>query len=55
MKKNTYIDKKTSSYQLGGGNIVVGEWEVKTIGYKIGSKIYVTTWGIQPIFFNNFR
>ena len=28
------------------GNIGVAEWEVQTIGYKIGSRMYCTTWGI---------
>ena len=26
------------------GNIRVGEWEIQTTGYKIGSKMYCTTW-----------
>lgn len=34
----------------GIGNIGVREWEVQTTGYNIGSRIYCTKQGIQPIF-----
>ena len=39
----------------GGGNIGAGEWEVETIGCKIGSRGYCATRGIEPIFFNNCK
>ena len=39
----------------GRGNTEVEEWEVQTTGYKIGSRMYYTTWGIQPIFCNNCK
>ena len=29
------------------------EWESQTIGYKMGSRMYCTTRGVQPIFCNN--
>lgn len=37
-----------NGYQWEGGRgyIRAGEWEVQTIGCKIGSKMYCTTWGI---------
>ena len=30
----------------------MGEWEVQTTGFKIGSRMYCTSWGIQPRFYN---
>ena len=49
-KKQTHrYMEQTSVYQwgeAGRGNIGVGEWEIQTVGYKIGSRIYCTTWGI---------
>ena len=43
----------------GGGwrDISIGmeEWEVQTLGCKIGSSMYCTTWGIQSIFCNNCK
>ena len=32
------------------GNIGVEEWEEQTIGCKISSRLYGTTWGIRTIF-----
>ena len=40
---------------MGRDKIWVGEWEVQTMGCKIGSRMYCTTWGIQPIFCNNCK
>ena len=39
--------EQTSGDQWGGGRDTIGvrEWEVQTIGYKIGSEMYCTTWG----------
>ena len=57
-KKQTHkYRKQTSGYQWweGKGNIGVGEWEVQTIGCKIGSRMYCTTRGIQPTFYNNCK
>ena len=31
----------------------VGEWEAQTVGYKIGSRMYCTTWGLYSIFYKN--
>ena len=41
----------------GGGrdNIGVEEWEIQIIGCKIGSRMYCTTRGIEPIFCNNCK
>ena len=48
-KKKTKTDsqiQRTSQWLpvAGRGNIGVGE--IQTIGYKIGSRMYCTTWGI---------
>ena len=54
----TYIENKlvvTSGERERRGNIGVGEQEVQTIGCKIGSRIYCTTWEIQPIFCNDCK
>ena len=32
--------------EVGRGNISVEEWDIQTIGYKIGSGVYCTTQGI---------
>ena len=48
-KKQTHrYREQTSGYQWGRGRgiIGVGEWEVQTIGYKVGLRMYCTTWGI---------
>ena len=44
--------QRTSNWlpEAGRGNIGVEEWEVHTLGYKIGSKMYCTT---QRIFWKN--
>ena len=47
-KKQTYrYREQTSGDQWGGGRgtIGVGEWEIQTIGCKIGSEMYCTTQG----------
>ena len=56
-KKHTHrYREQTSGYQWrGGSNIGVGEWEVQTTGCKIGSRMYCTTRGMQPIFSNNCK
>ena len=58
-KKQTHRYREhTSGYQCreaSGGNIGLGEWEVQIIGCKIGSRMYHTTQGIQPIFCNNCK
>ena len=33
----------------------VEEWEVQTIGCKIGSRMHCTTRGIESIFYNNCK
>ena len=48
-KKQTHrYREQTSGYQCGWG-----EWDGQTLGCKIGSRMYRTTWGIEPIFCNN--
>ena len=37
----------------GEGQYSGGQWEVQTVVCKIGSRIYCTTWGTEPIFCNN--
>ena len=32
--------------EVGRSNIEVEEWDIETIGYKIGSGVYCTTQGI---------
>lgn len=32
---------------------VGGWWETEITGYKIGSRMYCTTWGLWSIFYNN--
>ena len=32
------------------GSIRVGEWQAQAIGCKVGSRMYCTTRGIQPVF-----
>ena len=55
-KKQTHrYREQTSGYYWGRGNIGVGEWEIQTMGCKIGSWLYCTTWGIEPIFCNNYK
>ena len=39
----------------GRGSLGVGKWGVQTIGYKIGSRVYCTAWGTEPIFCNNCK
>ena len=41
--------------EVGQGNIGFGEGEIQTTGCKIGSRMYCTTRGIQPIFCNNWK
>ena len=45
---DTDIEKKlvVTSGEWGRGNIGVRQWEVQTIGCKIGSRMYCTTRGI---------
>ena len=41
--------EQISGYQRrenGRGNIEGGKWKVQIIGYKIGSRMFCTTWGI---------
>ena len=48
-KKQTHRNREqTNGPQWGGGkgNKGLGEREVQTIGCKIGSRMYCTTWGI---------
>ena len=40
---------------MGKGSTDVGVWEVQTVGYKIDSRLYCTTWGIEPVFCNNCK
>ena len=49
--------EQASGYQWGREEwqYGVGEWDVQIIGYKIGSRIYCTTRGIEPIFCNNCK
>ena len=57
------ITKKEADTQIqkwlpvgrGRGTIGVGKWEIQTPGYKIGSSMYFTTWGIQLIMCNNYK
>ena len=43
-KKQTHrYREQTSGYYWGRGNIGVGEWEIQTMGCKIGSWLYCTT------------
>ena len=34
---------------------MVGKWKVQILGYKMGLRMYCTTWGIQPIIYNNYK
>ena len=58
-KKQTHRYRgQSSSYQcVCGGRTIqrLGGWEVQTIEYKIGSRMYCATWGIEPIFCNNCK
>jgi len=37
------------------GNRGVEKWEIQTAGYKIVSRMYCTTWGIQSTLCNSYR
>ena len=55
------ITKKKQTHRYSGyqwwrrDNIRTGEWEVQTIGCKIGSRRYCTIWEIKYIFCNNCK
>ena len=58
-RKQTHREnKKISDSQWGEegrGNTGVGERDIQTTGYKIGSRMHCTTQGMEPIFCNNFN
>ena len=37
------------------GDISMEEWDIQTIGYKIGSGVYCITQGILPVFYSNSK
>ena len=53
---DSHTQRKNQYLFLGGGsNTEVGEWKVETIGYKMQSRVYCTTQGIQSISCNNCK
>ena len=54
-EKSLQKQKVMASGEWGRGNIEVWAWEVQTTESKIGSRMYCTTGGIEPVFCNNYK